>query len=193
MALCQADRPMLAEMSLIAVQTEAEASASVSWAPPAACEVTGSIKFDLTIDPQLLPRAGSCASNGARRSAVWIAASTRRRRCGGAAASASVLQCAAMPADPGAAPPERFNAVHALCAERFATVRRLAQPSRANRVLLGDTMGELLFLYAWPTSPSSVAAWCRPVGTTLEPAALAAAGAHGAACVQLPRNQRDAA
>jgi len=46
--------------------------------------------------------------------------------------------------------PERFDAVHALCNEQFATVRRSAGTAvgAQTRVLLGDTMGELLFLYA---------------------------------------------
>lgn len=46
--------------------------------------------------------------------------------------------------------PERFAAVHTLCSEQFTTVRRSAgTPVDAQtRVLLGDTMGELLFLYA---------------------------------------------
>jgi 3-deoxy-D-manno-octulosonic-acid transferase len=46
--------------------------------------------------------------------------------------------------------PERFDAVHALCCGQFATVRRSAGAAvdGQTRVLLGDTMGELLFLYA---------------------------------------------
>ncbi|WP_197739515.1 hypothetical protein [Pseudomonas putida] len=46
--------------------------------------------------------------------------------------------------------PERFNAVHVLCSEQFATVRRSAgTPVDAQtQVLLGDTTGELSFLYA---------------------------------------------
>ncbi len=47
--------------------------------------------------------------------------------------------------------PERFAGVHELCRrEGFATVRRSGgEPvARATQVLLGDTMGELLFLYA---------------------------------------------
>ncbi|MNV71986.1 3-deoxy-D-manno-octulosonic acid transferase [compost metagenome] len=45
--------------------------------------------------------------------------------------------------------PERFDAVHALCSEQFATVRRSAGTAvdAQTRVFLGDSMGELLFLY----------------------------------------------
>ena len=46
--------------------------------------------------------------------------------------------------------PERFAAVHDLCAGQFATVRRSTGDvvTAQTQVLLGDTMGELLFLYA---------------------------------------------
>ncbi|MCP6182909.1 3-deoxy-D-manno-octulosonic acid transferase, partial [Klebsiella pneumoniae] len=46
--------------------------------------------------------------------------------------------------------PERFDAVHVLCNQQFATVRRSsgAAVGAQTQVLLGDTMGELLFLYA---------------------------------------------
>jgi 3-deoxy-D-manno-octulosonic-acid transferase len=64
-------------MSLFAVQTEAEAQRFRSLgARPQTVQVTGSIKFDLTIDPQLQPAPPPCASNGAQERPVWIAAST---------------------------------------------------------------------------------------------------------------------
>ncbi|MOA05492.1 3-deoxy-D-manno-octulosonic acid transferase [compost metagenome] len=46
--------------------------------------------------------------------------------------------------------PERFNSVFELCAAQFPTVRRSSAAAVAadSAVLLGDTMGELLFLYA---------------------------------------------
>ncbi|MNJ58246.1 3-deoxy-D-manno-octulosonic acid transferase [compost metagenome] len=46
--------------------------------------------------------------------------------------------------------PERFNSVFELCRQQLATVRRSSgEPVTADTsVLLGDTMGELLFLYA---------------------------------------------
>jgi 3-deoxy-D-manno-octulosonic-acid transferase len=60
-------RPMLAEMSLIAVQTETEAQRFRDLgARPERVQVTGSIKFDLTIDEQLLPRARHCVNSGGR-------------------------------------------------------------------------------------------------------------------------------
>ena len=73
--------------------------------------------------------------------------------------------------------PERFDPVYRLCeSEGFATIRRSsAQPVTAqSSVLLGDTMGELLFLYALADS-AFVGGSLVPNGghNLLEPAALA--------------------
>ncbi|MNF74625.1 3-deoxy-D-manno-octulosonic acid transferase [compost metagenome] len=72
--------------------------------------------------------------------------------------------------------PERFEAVHVLCQrEGFATVRRSSAPSvgEGDQVLLGDTMGELLFLYAL-ADVAFVGGSLVPSGghNLLEPAAL---------------------
>jgi 3-deoxy-D-manno-octulosonic-acid transferase len=73
--------------------------------------------------------------------------------------------------------PERFDSVHQLCvSEGLVTVRRSSgQPVTAQAsVLLGDTMGELLFLYALADS-AFVGGSLVPNGghNLLEPAALA--------------------
>ncbi|WP_296128700.1 lipid IV(A) 3-deoxy-D-manno-octulosonic acid transferase [Pseudomonas sp. Ga0074129] len=137
--------PMLAELDLIAVQTALEAERFRSLgARPECVEVTGSIKFDLTIDPALLTRA---------QRPVWIAASTH--------AGEDEIVLAAHRQLLGQHPdallilvprhPERFNAVFDLCQRQgFGTRRRSTGEAveAADQVLLGDTMGELLFLYA---------------------------------------------
>ncbi len=65
--------PMLAELSLIAVQTAAEAERFCQLgARPESVEVTGSIKFDLSIDPELPRRAAALRAQWGRR----------RGRCG---------------------------------------------------------------------------------------------------------------
>lgn len=148
-------RPMLAEMSWIAAQTEAEAERFRQLgARPECVSVTGSIKFDLTIDPELQSRAQALrASWGADKRPAWIAASTH--------AGEDEIVLAAHRQLLGERPdsllilvprhPERFDAVHVLCQrEGFRTVRRSSdQPVTGHtQVLLGDTMGELLFLYA---------------------------------------------
>lgn len=147
-------RPMLAEMSFIAVQTEAEAQRFLDLGARAECvQVTGSIKFDLNIDEQLVPQARALRERwGATQRPVWIAASTHEGE------DALILQAhrqllqvhgdALLILVPRH--PERFNAVHALCAAQFATLRRSsgAAVTAQAQVMLGDTMGELLFLYA---------------------------------------------
>ncbi|WP_430491895.1 lipid IV(A) 3-deoxy-D-manno-octulosonic acid transferase [Pseudomonas fulva] len=173
-------RPMLAEMSLIAAQTEVEAQRFLALGARAACvQVTGSIKFDLKIDEQLVPRAQALRQQWAATSRpVWIAASTHDGE------DALILQAhqqllqvhgdALLILVPRH--PERFDAVHAICSQQFATVRRstglpvLAQ----TQVLLGDTMGELLFLYAL-ADMAFVGGSLVPTGghNPLEPAALA--------------------
>lgn len=173
--------PMLAEMSLFAVQTEAEARRFRDLGARAeTVEVTGSIKFDLTIDPQLLQRANELRGQWqALERPVWIAASTHegedevvldahRRLLANYPNALLIL----VPRHP-----ERFNSVFELCQrEGFATVRRStgANVEANTSVLLGDTMGELLFLYALADS-AFVGGSLVPNGghNLLEPAALA--------------------
>ncbi len=173
--------PMLAEMSLFAVQTEAEAQRFRDLgARPETVEVTGSIKFDLTIDPQLLQRAAELRAQWqALERPVWIAASTHegedevvlnahRRLLANHPDALLIL----VPRHP-----ERFNAVFDLCQrEGFATVRRStgAHVDAQTSVLLGDTMGELLFLYALADSAFVGGSLVANGGhNLLEPAALA--------------------
>ncbi|WP_460926493.1 lipid IV(A) 3-deoxy-D-manno-octulosonic acid transferase [Pseudomonas sp. MC6] len=173
--------PMLAEMSLFAVQTETEAQRFRDLGARAeTVEVTGSIKFDLTIDPQLLQRAIELRGQWqALERPVWIAASTHegedevvldahRRLLANHPDALLIL----VPRHP-----ERFNSVFELCQrEGFATVRRstAANVDAQTSVLLGDTMGELLFLYALADS-AFVGGSLVPNGghNLLEPAALA--------------------
>ena len=173
--------PMLAEMSFFAIQTEAEAQRFRDLGARAeTVEVTGSIKFDLTIDPQLLQRAAELRGQWqALERPVWIAASTHEgedevlldahRRLLSSHPDALLIL---VPRHP-----ERFNAVFELCQrEGFATVRRStgSNVDAQTSVLLGDTMGELLFLYALADS-AFVGGSLVPNGghNLLEPAALA--------------------
>ncbi|MBH3461189.1 MULTISPECIES: lipid IV(A) 3-deoxy-D-manno-octulosonic acid transferase [Pseudomonas] len=173
-------RPMLEEMSLIAVQTETEAERFRSLGARAQCvQVTGSIKFDLKVDDQLLPRARQLREQwSALQRPVWIAASTHEGE------DALILEAhqrllqvhgdALLILVPRH--PERFDAVHELCRERFTTVRRSSGAAVDGQVqaLLGDTMGELMFLYAL-ADITFVGGSLVPTGghNPLEPAALA--------------------
>ncbi len=128
--------PMLAEMSWIAAQTEAEA------------------ERDLSIDPELKPRAQALrASWGADKRPVWIAASTHAGEDEIILAAHRQLLAEQSDGLLILVPrhPERFDAVHVLCQrEGFTMVRRSSglPVGEGDQVLLGDTMGELLFLYA---------------------------------------------
>ena len=152
-------RPMLEEMSWIAVQTEAEAERFRQLgARPECVSVTGSIKFDLTIDPELLARAADLRNQ-------WQA---RHRQLLEKHPDALLLL---VPRHP-----ERFGPMFELCQrEGFRTQRRSTGElvTADTQVLLGDTMGELLFLYAL-ADVAFVGGSLVPNGghNLLEPAAL---------------------
>ncbi|WP_339523262.1 lipid IV(A) 3-deoxy-D-manno-octulosonic acid transferase [Pseudomonas sp. EA_35y_Pfl2_R111] len=147
--------PMLAELDLLAVQTALEAERFSSLgARPEYVEVTGSIKFDLTIDPALLNRAAALREQWqATQRPVWIAASTHAGEDEIVLAAHREL----LKQKPNALlilvprHPERFNAVFELCQRQGFRSRRRStgeDVQAVDQVLLGDTMGELLFLYA---------------------------------------------
>ncbi|MFP3515923.1 lipid IV(A) 3-deoxy-D-manno-octulosonic acid transferase [Pseudomonas sp. SIMBA_077] len=173
-------RPMLQEMSLIAAQTEIEAERFRQLgARPECVEVTGSIKFDLTIDPQLLINARELRAQWqALERPVWIAASTHEGEDAVVLAAHRQLLASYPNALLILVPrhPERFNSVFELCqSQGFETLRRsTATPVNAQtQVLLGDTMGELLFLYALADSAFVGGSLVANGGhNVLEPAAL---------------------
>ena len=173
-------RPMLEAMSLIAVQTQTEAERFRQLgARPECVEVTGSIKFDLSIDPQLWVKARELREQWqAQERPVWIAASTHEGEDEIVLAAHRQLLAHYPNALLMLVPrhPERFNGVFELCQrEGFVTVRRSQHTpvSAQTQVLLGDTMGELLFLYAVADS-AFVGGSLVPNGghNVLEPAAL---------------------
>ncbi|MFV3384830.1 lipid IV(A) 3-deoxy-D-manno-octulosonic acid transferase [Pseudomonas sp. NY15364] len=147
--------PMLAELSLIAVQTQAEAQRFLTLgARPECVEVTGSIKFDLKIDAELLQRAVELRRQWqAEQRPVWIAASTHAGEDEIVLAAHRQLLTTRPDALLILVPrhPERFNSVHDLCISEGLKTRRRSMGEAvqaSDEVLLGDTMGELLFLYA---------------------------------------------
>jgi 3-deoxy-D-manno-octulosonic-acid transferase len=174
-------RPMLAQMSGFAVQTETEARRFLDLgARPECVTVTGSIKFDLSIDPQLPENAARLREQWqATQRPVWIAASTHAGEDESILAAHRDLLASHPQALLILVPrhPERFNSVHDLCQQQgFSTVRRSSGQAvdSATSVLLGDTMGELLFLYAL-ADVAFVGGSLVPNGghNLLEPAALA--------------------
>lgn len=173
-------RPMLAELSLIAAQTEVEAARFRQLgANEPSVQVTGSIKFDLSIDPALPERAAALRQqwNTATRP-TWIAASTHAGEDEIVLAAHRQLLTERADALLILVPrhPERFGSVYALCRQQgLATVRRSLQepPQSDSCVVLGDTMGELLFMFAL-ADVAFVGGSLVPTGghNLLEPAAL---------------------
>ncbi|MBT8765592.1 lipid IV(A) 3-deoxy-D-manno-octulosonic acid transferase [Metapseudomonas boanensis] len=172
--------PMLAELSWIAVQTEAEAERFRRLgARPECVGVTGSIKFDLHIDPNLTARALELRVQWATtQRPTWIAASTHAGEDEVILAAHRQLLHERPDALLILVPrhPERFDSVFELCRrEGLVTVRRSsgAPVTGETQMLLGDTMGELLFLYAL-VDVAFVGGSLVPNGghNLLEPAAL---------------------
>jgi 3-deoxy-D-manno-octulosonic-acid transferase len=172
--------PMLAELDWLAVQTAPEAERFRHLGARAQCvAVTGSIKFDLAIDPALLTRAADLRGEWqATQRPVWIAASTHAGEDEIVLAAHREL----LKQNPDALlilvprHPERFSTVFDLCQRQgFSTRRRSTGEvlQTADQVLLGDTMGELLFLYAL-ADVAFVGGSLVPNGghNLLEPAAL---------------------
>ncbi len=172
--------PMLRELSLIAAQTETEAARFRSLgAQPAAVQVTGSIKFDLQIDPAVPARALALREHwGATGRPVWIAASTHTGEDEILLTAHRQLLAERPDALLILVPrhPERFASVLELCRRLgFATVQRSRDepPQPGTQVVLGDTMGELLLLFAL-ADVAFVGGSLVPTGghNLLEPAAL---------------------
>ena len=172
--------PMLAELSLIAAQTEAEAGRFRQLgARESSVRVTGSIKFDLSIDPVLPERALQLRQQwGAMSRPIWIGASTHTGEDEILLAAHRLILAEQPDALLILVPrhPERFRSVYELCGKQgFSAVRRsLTEPPQAEtQVVLGDTMGELLFLFAL-ADVAFVGGSLVPTGghNLLEPAAL---------------------
>lgn len=195
--------PMLAQLSGIAVQTQAEAQRFLELgARPEAVQVTGSIKFDLQIKPELLQQAQALREQWQLDSRqVWITGSTHEGE------DLLVLEAhkQLLQGFPKALlilvprHPERFEIAHRLCqAEQLSVVRRSSGEAvtPATRVLLGDTMGEMLLLYAL-ADVALVGGSLVPHGghNLLEPVALGKpvlSGPHVFNFLEIARQMREA-
>lgn len=146
-------RPMFAALDWVAVQTQAEAQRFARLGvDQSAISITGSIKFDLQPDPVVLEQAASLRGLWGERP-VWIAASTHV----GEDEQVIAAHREVLTLHPDALlilvprHPERFNDVARLLESAdLKFVRRSSGevPMRADQVLLGDSMGELLMFYA---------------------------------------------
>ncbi len=150
-------RTMLTQLTKVAVQAEADGARFIELGlPSAALERTGSVKFDIAIDQKVL-QAGRLSLRSMNRP-VWIAASTHP---GEDELILEAFKCLheRITYDQQASPllilvprhPERFEAVAALSKEAGWQVARrsdVKQPDASVDVYVGDTMGELVALYA---------------------------------------------
>ena len=150
----QLTQGLLQTITIAAVQTRIEAERFIALGLPAdRAEVTGSIKFDISVPDEIKEKARALRATWPSHARVWIAASTH-------ASEEEVMFVAhreLLKTYPDAllllAPrhPERFAAVLALAiAQGFKVARRsLQEPVQADtQVYLCDTMGELVLLYA---------------------------------------------
>lgn len=172
--------PMLAQLDGIAVQTQAEAERFLALgARPEAVQVTGSIKFDLKVDDQLLEQAAQLKQHWSNpQRPVWIAASTHDGEDLPIVQAHRQLLVDYPDALLILVPrhPERFAAVKQLCEQQgMRVVPRStgAAITAEHQLLLGDTMGEMLQLLAL-SDVAFVGGSLVPHGghNVLEPAAL---------------------
>ncbi|TAL06803.1 MAG: 3-deoxy-D-manno-octulosonic acid transferase, partial [Porticoccaceae bacterium] len=144
--------PMLRALTRVAAQTSADGQRLLALGlAPDKLRITGNLKFDLDLSPELRARAAAllAALAGSGRRPVWLAASTHAGEdepiLAAHAEILRVLPAALLVLVPRH--PERFASVHAACVRAgFATRRRSEAGAVApgTQVLLGDTMGELL-------------------------------------------------
>lgn len=119
--------------------------------PGQAVQITGSIKFDLSLPEGLAQASAILRDELGRQRPVWIAASTHDGE------DEPVLDAhrQILASYPNALlilvprHPERFNQVHTLCLQHGFTTARRTQPNSSlsdKQVYLADTMGEMMLL-----------------------------------------------
>ena len=172
-------RETLSHGIVIAAQSDADAKRFLSLgAAPERTRVTGNIKFDVELAPDLPLRGQELRSEVFGDRPVWIAASTHEGEEELVLDAHRILLekhpdllLVLVPRHP-----QRFQAVRELAARQAMSVvaRTEGVPcSAATRVFLGDTMGELLLFYA-ASDVAFVGGSLVPIGghNLLEPAAL---------------------
>jgi 3-deoxy-D-manno-octulosonic-acid transferase len=173
-------RDTLAQTAVVAAQGEEDAERFQQLgADVASTHVTGNIKFDFELPPDIAARGARLREQYARGRPMWVAGSTHD----GEEQALLEAQRQVRAAHPGTllvlAPrhPQRFNDVaQALSAARVSFVRRSqasAGPAGPCEVLLLDSLGELVDFYA-AADVAFVGGSLVPVGghNLLEPAAL---------------------
>ena len=150
-------RPMLRELHCAAIQNQQDAERFYALGlDKNKTQVTGSIKFDITIADYLREDARelkqALSDNGKRK--IWIAASTHKGEDEIILDAHTQLVQAKPSTRLILVPrhPDRFDTVHRLCVDKgYNTLRRSKmakhQAAAPFDILLGDTMGELMLLF----------------------------------------------
>ena len=146
-------RDMLGQLAAVGCQAPADGERFVALGlPPERLRVTGTIKFDITLAPELVEQAAALDAlwHGDHRTIV-VAASTHPGEDEQILAAYTALKDTVGRALLVLVPrhPERFDAVYATCCRAGWTVRRRSRGDAVDDsvdILLGDTMGELLLL-----------------------------------------------
>ena len=156
-------RPAMRRISAFAVQSETEAGRLVRLgADPGRVRVSGNVKFDIQPPPQLAEHGRALRASWGTARPAWVAGSTHQGEEAMALEAHARLRARFPQLLLVLAPrhPERFDAAARLCRRRgFSVVQRSdggtapgsgdgTAPGLSADVYLGDTMGELLLLYA---------------------------------------------
>ncbi len=175
--LGQLSRRLLERTAVIAAQAEADAQRFRELGAPRVT-VTGNLKYDLALPEGLLEQGLALRRQLGQDRPVWIAASTHQGEDEVVLDAFERLRQTHPQTLLVLVPrhPERFDAVAELCRRRGWTVARRGQGDvcvAATGVYLGDTLGELLLLFA-AADLAFVGGSLVPVGghNVLEPAAL---------------------
>ena len=145
-------RPMLREISVIAAQSKVDGERFVELGlPPANLKITGTVKFDLTVDDQVMDQATQLREKWGADRAVFIAASTHEGEDEQALEAFKVVRGQIPTALLILVPrhPERFETVTELTVQQGWSIAKHSDGgviSSDTAVVIGDTMGELLVM-----------------------------------------------
>ena len=169
-------RPMLAALAGVAAQTPSDATRLEALGAHDVV-VTGSLKFDLAVPEAMIARGAALRARLGTERPVWLAASTRDGE------EVLLLDAMSRGSLPGDAllllvprHPQRFDEVFALMGARgLRCVRRTSgdRVDRSTRVVLGDTVGEML-AYCAAADVAFIGGSLLPLGgqNLLEPIAV---------------------
>lgn len=147
-------RELLNKVTILAAQAKEDAERFIALGmPKERVVITGNLKFDLELAKDLLEKSKSLRATLSTERLIWIAASTHPSEEEIILAAHKIIRASFPTALLILVPrhPERFNAVHQLCLqEGFSVARRsLSQQVESDTAIyLGDTMGELMLMYA---------------------------------------------